>query len=323
MNGRNYYDVLGVRKDASEKEIKTAFRKLAKKYHPDSHPGDAGAEAKFKEANEAYGILGDEEKRKLYDRYGEAAFREGFDPRAYEESGGNGFGTRSGNGFGGFGFGENFEDLFSDLFGSRKNGGFSGAGFGGFSNAEEMKIPRRGADLETIVRISLNEAYRGCSRPVMLKDKDGKTTTLRASIPAGIDDGQKVRLKGKGNPGTNGGEPGDLFLLIRISPKKGFERKGRDVFVETEVPFETAVLGGEVEAETLGGKVACRVRPGTQCGSMIRLKGKGFPSVKEPDSFGDEYVVVKIAVPKKLSDAERTALENYAETRRAKSVSRA
>lgn len=306
MNGRNFYDVLGVKKDASETEIKTAFRRLAKKYHPDAHPDDAEAEARFKEANEAYGILGDAEKRKLYDKYGEAAFKEGFNPSAYayEEGTGKGFGTQFGNGFGGFGF----EDFFSDFFGAGKRGNFSGAG--------EVKVPRRGSDLETVVRISFDESYAGCERPVMIKAKDGKSTSLKAKIPAGIDDGQKVRLKGMGNPGIDGGEAGNLLLLIRVSPKKGFERKGRDVFVETDVPFETAVLGGEVEAATLGGKVICSVRAGTKCGSMIRLKGKGFPSTNNPNSFGDEYVVVRIEVPKNLSEEERKALENYAEARR-------
>ena len=350
---------MGVSKDAGEKEIKKAYRKLAKMYHPDTHPGDAAAERRFKEINEAYDVLGDEKKRKLYDRYGTDAFREGFDPEAWERAygGAGGFGggwsegagARGGSSWQSFHFsGGDTDDLLRDLFGrfggsgaggggrggfnasgaaggfgasgagSGGRGGFdsgfgdggygSGFGSGGFAGGFEGNS-RRGSDLETDINISFEEAVYGCDRSITLHGPDGKQTTLQAHIPAGIEDGRRVRLRGKGNEGPGGA--GDLFLRVHVAPKKDYERKGKDIYVTVDVPFTTAALGGEMPVPTLFGPVICRIPAGTQCGSKIRLRGKGAPGMKKGSERGDEYVVVRIAVPESLSPAQRDALERY------------
>ena len=325
MMNKDYYSVLGLEKGADEKEIRKAFRKQAKKYHPDTNQGNKEAERKFKEINEAYAVLSDPEKKKLYDKYGEMGLQEGFDPEAYEAyrrngyaghaySGGfgdfagfgrsaghrgfSGFSGRSGGGYESFHFGSDdgdLDDLFSGLFGGR-----SGAGAGSAS---------RGRDLETEVTISFAEAVAGCDRTINLTGQDGKSSALRVHIPAGIDEGQKVRLKGKGAAGSAG--KGDLFLKVHILPGNGFTRKGQDVYVTAQVPFVTAALGGEVLVPTLDGKAFCRIPAGTQPGSKIRLKGKGIVSMKDHSITGDEYVVVQIQVPRNLSEQEKQKLREF------------
>ena len=348
MAGKNYYDILGIKKTADDKEIKRAFRKLAKKYHPDTNPGNAEAEKHFKEVNEAYNVLGDEKKKALYDKYGEMGLQEGFDPKAYEAyqrsgfGGGfgsgfgnsyhSGFGTGFGNGFGG-GFGTggtgnyhevhfdgDLNDIFSGIFGNKggsgfsgfggqsgNRSGFSGTGFGGSSG------PLKGQDLTAPIQVTFEEAALGCDKTFTLAAQDGSNarTSLQVHIPAGIDEGQKVRLKGKGNPGMNGGPAGDLMLEVHIIPKAGYERKGQDIYVTVSIPFTTAALGGEAIVPTLTGKVACKIKAGTQSGSKIRLKGKGIVSTKNASDFGDEYAVIQIEVPRSLTPEQKRKLEEY------------
>lgn len=315
---KDYYKILGIQRSADEKEIKKAFRKLAKKYHPDTNPGNPDAEKHFKEIQEAYDVLGDPKKKALYDKYGEIGLQEGFDEKAYEAFR-NGYGNQgfTGNPFGGSGFGDG---AFSG-HGFGTNGGyqefhfdgdlndlFSGM-FGGGRGASGSRRSYRGADLTSDVSISFEEAAFGCDKMVSLMDPDGKKQTLKVHIPAGIDEGQKVRLQGKGHPGSAGN--GDLFLKVHILPKSGYERKGQDVYVTAQIPFTTAALGGEAVVPTLYGNVVCKIREGTQSGSKIRLKGKGIVSMKNPSIKGDEYVIIQISVPGKMTPEERKALQEY------------
>ena len=311
MAKRDYYDVLGIDRNADEKEIKRAYRKLAKKYHPDTNSGDKQAEQKFKQVTEAYDVLGNAEKKKLYDQYGFAAFEEGFGTDRGRHAGQTGGHSYSGSGFGNGGTWQEFhfsdgdrEDFFGDIFenffwGRGENGGgfragssFSGRGFGSHS------FRQRGADSHADIKISFEEAACGCDKMLQLQDETGKTQLLQVHIPAGIDEGQSIRLKGKGATGTGGGTDGDLMLKVHIIPKPGYERKGNDVYVTVYIPYAAAVLGGEVVVPTLTGNVSCRIPAGTQSGSKIRLKNRGIPFVKNPAHKGDEYIVVQIEVPK-------------------------
>lgn len=307
---KDYYKVLGVNKEADEKEIKKAFRKLAKKYHPDTNAGNKEAEQKFKEVNEAYDILGNEEKRKLYDKYGSIAFQEGFNAEAYDaykqsqqNYNGDWYQTFNGNGyqdfnFGNYGKGGSINDIFADLFGS--NAGFT---------RSNRKI--RGNDIVSPIEITFDESINGSDKIFQLQDENGQISSIQVHIPKGIDEGQKVRIKDKGGHGINGGENGDLFLEVHIKPKKGYERKGLDIYINTPIPFVTAVLGGEAKVPTLNGNVICKIKPGTQSGSKIRLKGKGISSVKNPNICGDEYAVISIEVPQKLTQEQKEKLEEF------------
>ena len=320
---KNYYDILGIQKTADEKEIKRAFRKLAKKYHPDTNQGNAQAQERFKEINEAYNVLSDPKKKELYDKYGDMGLQEGFDAKAYEAYkqsgfGGSGFGRAGMDGDGTYRevhFDGDLNDLFSSMFGGGRgaaSAGFGGSsGFGGFGR-RRSNAPMKGEDVKSQISISFNEAAFGCDKTLSMNGPDGKKESLKVHIPAGIDEGQKVRLKGKGYPGTNGGVNGDLYLQVHITPRSGFERKGQDVYVNASIPYTTAVLGGEVIVPTLTGNVACKIRPGTSAGSKIRLKGKGIVSMKNPSVHGDEYVVIQIDVPKRLTPEQRKKLEEYA-----------
>ena len=319
MAKKDYYDVLGINRSADEKEIKRAYRKLAKKYHPDTNPGDKQAEQKFKEITEAYNVLSDSEKKKLYDQFGFAAFEEGF--RADQNQSGNR--RYSTGGFGGgrtyqeFHFtdgdmGDVFDDLFGDFFhrGSNFRGDpirQQGDGFGqrgsGFS--------QKGADTQADITISFDEAVAGCDKVLKLRDESGRVSSLQVHIPAGIDEGQSIRLKGKGVEGIGGGAAGDLMLKVHITAKPGYERKGNDVYVMAKIPYATAVLGGEAIVPTLTGKVSCKIAAGTQSGSKIRLRNKGIPSMKNPTHRGDEYVVIQIEVPRNLTPDEKQKLMDY------------
>ena len=318
MAKRDYYDVLEVNKSADDKEIKRAYRKLAKKYHPDINPGDKQAEQKFKEITEAYNVLSDAEKKKLYDQYGFAAFDDGFGT-------GQTYDGRQGNFSGGFGndgtyrefhfsgadmgdMGDFFGDFFGDMFRGHGTGGFSsrrGSGFGDGSHG------RKGADARADITISFDEAVFGCDKVFRLQDEKGRASTLQVHIPAGIDEGQSVRLKGKGASGMGGEAAGDLMLKVHILPKPGYERKGNDVYVTVSIPYTTAVLGGEAIVPTLTGKVSCKIAAGTQPGSKIRLRNKGIPSMKNPAQKGDEYIVIQIEVPRQLTEEERHRLMEY------------
>ena len=324
---RDYYEVLGVSKTADAAAIKKAYRKLAKKYHPDTNAGDPVAEEKLKEVNEAYDVLGDEKKKKLYDTYGFAAFQEGFNEEAarqYQEQfkNGGGFGTDGFGGFGngtfhystggsGFGTGDfggfgGDEDIFDNLFGQYFKGQ-KGSGRGSRANYRS-----KGQDVESGITISFDEAMHGCDKTFTLRDPaTGKSESVQVHIPAGIDDGKSVRLRGKGHPGFGGGENGDLLLKVHITPRAGYERKGMDVYTTADIPFTTAVFGGEASFPTLYGNVVCKVPAGTQSGKKIRLRGKGIVSMKDPKVHGDQYVTIQIQVPTILTAEQRQKLHEF------------
>lgn len=332
---RDYYDVLGVSRNADESQIKKAYRKLAKKYHPDTNAGNAEAEQKFKEVTEAYDVLGDKEKRKMYDQFGHAAFDQTAGAGAGYGNADTGFGgpgggfwrTYSSGGPGGgyqeYHFeGGNMDDIFGDIFGdifhhgsgtggagrSSRSSGFGGSGFRGGS------FPQKGSDVHADVTVGFDEAAFGCDKVVRLQDPTGRSggvQSLQVHVPAGIDTGKSIRLKGKGMPGANGGEAGDLFLKVTVAPKPGYERKGRDVYTTVSIPYTTAVFGGEAVVGTLYGNVVCKIREGTQSGTKIRLRGKGIVSVNNPSVRGDQYVTVQISVPRQLSPEAKQKLREY------------
>ena len=328
MAKRDYYEVLGIDKKADDKAIKRAYRKLAKKYHPDTNPGDKQAEQKFKEVTEAYNVLGDEKKRKLYDQYGFAAFEEGAAGGAYGGAGaGSGFGGFQG-GFGGnggyqefhFKGGQNgnmddiFGDIFGDMFHGRSSSGFGGQGFkqsygSGFGGGS---FKSKGQDLHAEIRVSFEDAVFGCEKVINLSSGQGTPAqSLKVRVPAGIEDGKSIRLRGKGGPGMNGGEAGDLLLKIHVDEKPGYERKGMDVYTTISVPFTTAVFGGEAIVNTLKGSVKCKIPAGIQSGSKIRLRGKGIVSMKDPSVHGDMYAAVQIQVPRNLSPEAKQKLREF------------
>ena len=349
---RDYYEVIGVDKNADEATLKKAYREMAKKYHPDMHPDDAEAEAKFKEATEAYGVLSDPEKRRQYDQYGHAAFEGGT------------------NGGMNFDFsGMDFSDIFGDIFGD-----FFGGGSRRTSNG-----PMRGQNVRTSVRITFEEAAFGCNKEieVVLKDQcetchgsgakpgtskvtcskcGGKgrvvmtsqsffgtmqnVTTcpdcrgsgqiikekcpdcsgtgyisrkkrIEVSIPAGIDDGQAVRIRDKGEPGVNGGPRGDLLVEVRVTSHPIFQRRDYDIYSSAPISFAQAALGGEVIIDTLDGKVSYEVKPGTQTDTRIRLRGKGIPSLRNPNTRGDHYVTLVVQVPTGLNGKAKEALKAF------------
>jgi len=306
MEYKDYYSILGLSKTATEKEIKSAFRKLARQHHPDVNPGDKKAEQRFKDLNEANEVLSDPEKRKLYDELG---------PRwcDYQAGAPSGAGAGPfGAGMGGrqqtrtmsdaemrdlFGEGAPFSDFFYSVFGQQ-----GGAGRGGVGMPAS-----RGSDLEHEVEVTLEEAATGALRVLQWQQPDGKARRLEARIPAGVDDGARVRLSGQGLPPATGkGQPGDLFLIVRLLPHPLFERLGADVRVKLPVELTTAVLGGEITVPTpRGTKLAVKVPAETQNNQVIRLRGQGMPQVGRADQRGDLLVVVQAVLPTNLSDEER------------------
>ena len=313
---RDYYEVLGVKKTATDAEIKRAYRTLAKKYHPDTNPGDASAAEKFKEASEAYAVLSDAEKRKMYDQFGMAAFDGSGGAAGGDPFGGGGFHFEGGDG----------DDIFGDIFGSMFGGGRNSKGFhrssfhqGGFGSSDGFggggfgsgSFRQKGSDAHADIAISFDEAVTGCDKVIHLQDQNGAMQSLQVHIPAGIDTGKSVRLRGKGNPGIGGGEAGDLFLKVTVGEKQGFERKGNDVYTTINVPFSTAVCGGEAVIKTLYGNVICKIKEGTQSGSKIRLRGKGMPLMKNPSQKGDQYAVVQIQVPRNVSQQAKNKLKEF------------
>ena len=329
---RDFYEVLGIKKGASQSEIKKAYRKMAKKYHPDTNAGDEAAAEKFKEVSEAYSVLNDPEKKKLYDQFGHAAFDGTGQPGG---SYGAGFGGAGGSGFGGFGgaggsgfsgfsqgpdgsyqeyhFDGNMDDILKDIFGHGFSGSGSGAsGFSGFGGgAGYGSFPQDGENVHADINVTFDEAAFGGDRYFDLKDPAGKKQSIKVHIPAGIDNGQSIRLRGKGMPGANGGKTGDLLLKVHVAARTGFERKGMDVYAPVRIPFTTAVLGGKVEVQTLRGKVKCNIKPGTQSGTKLRLRDKGIVSMKDPAKFGCHYAVVEIDVPRNLSDEAKQKLVEF------------
>ena len=353
---RDYYEVLGVEKNADDDALKKAYRKLAKKYHPDMNPGDAAAAEKFKEASEAYAVLSDPQKRQQYDQFGHAAFEQGgFDAGGFDFS--DIFG-----GMGGMG------DIFSDLF-------------GGGRRQRNPNAPMQGANVRARVSISFADAISGCTRNVEVTLKDectnchgtgarpgtspkicpkckgsGQVTirqqslfgmmqstqpcpdcrgtgkiieqrcpncagtgytssrkTIEVTVPAGIDDGQSIRIRGKGEPGLNGGPRGDLLVEVRVASDPAFVRQDMDIFSNVEISFAQAALGGDMRIRTVDGDVIYTIRPGTQSGTRVRLKGKGVPSVRNKDIRGDHYVTLSIRNPTRLSEEAKEALRRFDE----------
>ena len=327
---RDYYEVLGVGRNADEAQIKKAYRKLAKKYHPDTNAGDADAEQMFKEVTEAYTVLSDKEKRKMYDQFGHAAFDQTAGAGAGNGGPGGGFWRTYGGPQGGYQEyhfeGGNMDDIFGDIFGDifhhgtdrteRSSyggfGGFNSSGFGGGRSGGAFR--QKGSDVRAEVTVGFDEAAFGCDKIIRLQDpsdQNGGVQSLQVHIPAGIDTGKSIRLKGKGMPGINGGEAGDLLLKVTVAGKPGYERKGMDVYTTVRVPFTTAALGGEAVVRTLYGNVICKIREGTQSGSKIRLRGKGIVSMKDPSVHGDQYVTVEVDVPQHLSPAAKQKLREF------------
>ena len=353
---RDYYEVLGVPKTASDDEIKSAYRKLAKKYHPDLNPGDKAAEEKFKEGGEAYEILSDKDKRARYDQFGHA----GVDPN-YGAGAGGGFG-------GGFGGGVDLGDLFGDLFGGGRRGGRSNG-------------PMRGANVRKSIRITFEEAVFGCEKELdlilkdpcetcngtgakpgtspetcpkcggrgqvvytsqsffgtvqnvqtcpncggsgkVIKEKCSKCAgsgyianrkKIKVSIPAGIDNGQSVRIRDKGEPGVNGGPRGDLLVEVNVSAHPSLKRQDIHIFSTHPISFAVAALGGDIRIPTVDGDVIYNVKPGTKTDTKVRLKGKGVPSLRNPQARGDHYVTLEIQTPERLSSEAKEALRRFDE----------
>ncbi|HLZ72601.1 MAG TPA: J domain-containing protein [Dehalococcoidia bacterium] len=328
MAGKNYYDVLGVKRDASEKEVRQAYRKLARKYHPDVNPGDKTAEAKFKEINAAQEVLLDAEKRRKYDKYGDKwEYADQIEEQQRKaQSAGDFFRTASrGGGFkmpdldneGGLG------DIFGNIFrgGSRK------------------PAARKGEHLEHAMDVSLEEAYTGTVRTLSIQITEpcvgcngtglagnaicavcegagsvSKPRRIEVKIPAGVKTGSRVRIAGEGQPGTGGAPKGDLYLKITVLPNERFERNGDDLIEETPVPLYDALLGGEVTVATMTGRVALKIPAGTQNGKSIRLSGKGMPKLGQ-SGHGDLYVKVRVVLPSELSARERQLFEELRELR--------
>ena len=356
---RDYYEVLGIQKGASEDEIKKAYKKLARKYHPDMNPGDKEAEEKFKEVNEANEVLSDPEKKARYDQFGFA----GVDPNYGAGAGGGAYG-------GGFDFGD-----LGDIFGS-----FFGGGFGG-GQRRNPNAPQRGESIRASVSVSFTEAAFGCEKSVTLERSEQcptckgngcapgttpeicpdchgtgtvqtrrqtpmgvfasngpcrkcggtgrlihqpcpdcrgtgavrKRKTIKVNIPAGIDHGQTISLRGQGNAGKNGGPAGDLLITVMVQPHELFRRDGVDVFCEAPITFTQAVLGAELEIPTIDGKVKYSIPEGTQTGTVFRLKGKGIP-VLNGRGRGDQYVTVTIETPRNLNKEQKEALRRFSET---------
>jgi curved DNA-binding protein len=317
---KDYYQVLGVAKNASEKEIKQAFRKLARKYHPDVNPGDRGSEAKFKEINEANEVLSDPEKRRKYDQLG-------ANWKQYEQYArpGGAAGRGGAPGFGGFrvdfegagagGFSDFFRTFFGggidveDLFG-QGGGGIRGARGQGRGGRRERGAPRGfggspaptpGRDVSATIDVTLEEAYNGTTRRLSL---DGATggETIDVRIPKGVKDGSRIRVQGKGEQGF-GAEPGDLYLEVKMVPHSVYRRDGDDLYVDVPVTFAEAALGAEIEVPTLSGKARIKVPAGSQSGRAMRLKGKGMPRLKG-DAAGDLFAKLVVVVPKELNERE-------------------
>jgi len=288
---KDYYATLGVSRSAAEKEIKQAYRRLARKYHPDVNPGDKSAEEKFKEISEAYEVLSDPEKRRKYDQFGEQWKRVGqAPPGAWQttyawEPGPGGFDFKAG------GFGDFFEMLFGEPFRG--------------TATRERRSPSRGRDLEYEMEIALEEAFSGATRTFTLNGRK-----IEVKIPRGVREGSRIKLAGQGDSGA-GGQSGDLFLIVRMRPHPKFERRDSDLYTEVSVPYYVAALGGEVTAPTLTGRLTMKIPPGTQGGQMFRLPGQGMPKLKD-GGYGALYVKVIITVPKTLSAREKELLTEVA-----------
>jgi len=301
MAGKDYYNVLGVKRDAGEREIKQAFRKLARKYHPDVNSGDKSAEAKFKEINEAYEVLSNKENRKKYDQYGDQwQHAEQFEKARQQQQTPFWDFSQAGDGTRFFYSEGDMGGLFDEFF--RGDGTDTGT-------RSRRAHPIRGQDLEAPVEVTLEEAYHGTNRLVNLEGK-----RIEVKIPAGVKDSSRVRIAGKGGPGYARGPNGDLFLIVSVKRHKTFERKGNDLHVEVPVPLTDAVLGGEIQVPTIKGKVMLKIPPETQNGRIFRLKGQGMPQLSSSNR-GDLMAKVKVMLPTNLSQEEKELFEQLRQLR--------
>ena len=297
----NYYKVLGVDKSASDKEIKKAYRKLARKYHPDVNPGNKEAEVKFKELNEANEVLSNADMRKKYDKYGDKFgenWKQGEEYEAARSAQGFGGGrqTRGGGSTFSGGFDNSgYSDFFEDLFG----GGFRGA-----SGSSRQQVRFKGQDIQAELQKTLLEVSTTHKQSFSVNGRE-----VRITVPAGVRDGQKIKLKGYGGEGMNGAPKGDLFITFRISNNTEFKREADNLYKDVNLDLYTAVLGGEITVNTFDSKVKLKVKPGTQNGTKVKLGGKGFPKYKKRDKFGDLFLTYQIELPKNLSEEERTLFE--------------
>jgi molecular chaperone DnaJ len=330
MAGQNYYDLLGLKKNASDKEIKQAYRRLARQYHPDVNPGNKTAEAKFKEINAAYEVLSDKTKRQKYDKYGDKwQYADQIEQAEREQAQYQGFQGFTPRGGGSYQYTGNIEDMdgiFEELFGGRGRS---------FSRRAQ---PRRGQDMETTIEVTLEEAYSGTQRTISLQMEEpcaackgtGRIQNLPCSmcrgagvvanikhievkIPAGVKTGSRVRIAGKGQPGY-GGANGDLYLNITVRPHAVLERQGDDLHVNVPVPLTVAMLGGEAQVPTLKGKLALKIPAETQNGRVFRLTGQGMPHLGS-STRGDLLAKVNIILPTKLSEKEKELIRQLSETR--------
>jgi DnaJ-class molecular chaperone len=298
MTKKDYYSVLGVRRDASDKEIKQTYRRLARQYHPDVNPGDASAEQRFKEISEAYAVLSNSDSRRKYDRFGHQAFASGFDP-AFASGGGFGRG-QTGN--------------FKDFFGGRTS--FDGLSsileeLWGGGRPRTQQAPAPGQDLEQTVDISFEEAVRGTTAQVQIIRHDREPDRLQVKIPPGVDTGSKVRVPGKGERGRSSGPPGDLYIGIRVRPHAYFTRQGSDILCDVPVTLTEVLLGAKIDVPTIDGKTTMTLPAGTQNGRRFRLRGKGVPAL-HGGGRGDHYVTVQVVLPEKLDARSRELLEEFA-----------
>ncbi|RBQ06313.1 DnaJ C-terminal domain-containing protein [Pedobacter miscanthi] len=293
MDYIDYYKILDLKKDASTEDIKKAYRKLARKHHPDLNPNNEEANKKFQQINEANEVLSDPEKRKKYDKYGkdwqhaDQLDAQEQQRRQYQSQGGGYGGNSYSGGFGG----EDFSDFFSSMFG----------GGGGRSSKNS---PFKGQDYNADLQLNLLDAYTTHKQTLTVNGKQ-----VRITIPAGVENGQKIKLPGYGAPGVNNGPPGDLFIKFNITDDPKFKRKGNDIYIQEEVDLYTAVLGGEKIVETLNGKVKLKIPEGTQPDTTLRLKGKGFPVYKKDNQFGDLYIKWQVKIPTNLNTEQKELFE--------------
>ena len=295
----DYYEVLGVDKNASEKAIKKAYRKLARKYHPDLNPDDKGAQLKFQQVNEAHEVLSDPDKRKKYDKYG----KDWQHAEAYEQAGQQRRqqgqrAYRSGSGFEGFSE-EGFSDFFESMFGRQAGG-----------QGRYRRTAFRGQDYEARLQLRLSEVYKTHKRTLTVNGQN-----IRITIPAGVENGQTIKIKGYGGPGVNGGPNGDLYITFQIDNDTGFRRDGQHLYRTIDLDLYTAVLGGEITVDTMDGKVKLNVPPETQNGTKVKLKGKGFPVYKKKGQYGDLFLTYELNIPTQLSEKEKALFKELAQAR--------
>jgi curved DNA-binding protein len=294
----DYYKVLGLNKNATEKEIKDAYRKLARKYHPDLNPNDKEANKNFQQVNEANEVLSDPEKRKKYDQYGKDwKHAEEFE-KARQHRGERSYAGGSGGDFSGDFNESDFSDFFQSMFGGERRG-WSGS-----------RVRYRGEDYHAEMQLSLLGASQTQKQTISIGDKK-----IRITIPAGVENGQTIKIKGHGSPGINGGPAGDLYITFTVLPDPKFRREGNDLHLQVDLDLYKAVLGGEMMIDTLSGQVKVTVKPETQNGTKIRLKGKGFPVYKREGEFGDLYVTYSLLIPTNLSDQEKALFTELSKMR--------